>query len=202
MALRLGQAVAGGPGYIAWGELSPRKVSEGVSDATPPPDMALSGAPWASLDGVTWSPLPDPAPFAWGRVTSLTQGGPGLVAIGGTFDPATGSPAPAVWLSPDGLTWTRGDATAFGEGSPGLVTVGGGGPIAFGRLGRGQPAAWTSPDGQSWTLLPQSPGFVPSAVTRFGGGLVAVGDSSCPGPKGSGCVQQAAAWLSPPDLEP
>ena len=66
---------------------------------------------------------------------SVTQGGPGLVAVG--WDGLGGDFDAAVWTSPDGVAWTRvpDDETVFGGAGnqmalgvivrgPGLVVVG------------------------------------------------------------------------------
>ena len=69
---------------------------------------------------------------------------------------------PAVWTSPDGITWSRvpHDETVFGgesnqsmeevvAGGPGLVVVG------WNQVGDNVDAAvWTSADGTSWTRVP------------------------------------------------
>ena len=68
-------------------------------------------------------------------MSSVTVGGPGLVAVG--YDGLFGDQDAALWTSPDGITWSRvpDDETALGgerdqrmesvtAGGPGLVAVG------------------------------------------------------------------------------
>jgi hypothetical protein len=125
---------------------------------------------------------------------SVTAGGPGLVAVGSEDGDPIGSDA-AVWVSADGVTWTRvpHDETVFGGSGIhgpkehrmvsvtvrdlGLVAVGWTG---FDELGWDE-AVWTSPDGIAWTVLPQANtpdnGYVKMwAVTVGPSGLVAVGE--------------------------
>ena len=57
---------------------------------------------WTSVDGITWSRVsPNEAVFGEASMSSVTAGGPGLVAVGQSGGPA------AVWTSPDGIAWTR-----------------------------------------------------------------------------------------------
>ena len=73
-------------------------------------------------------------------------------------------PVPAVWTSPNGLTWTAADAidpAPFEYGELHDVAVSGSGLMAVGQVWdadmRSRPAIWTSPDGGSWTLQPGDP---------------------------------------------
>ena len=121
--------ITGGPGLVA--------VGSSESDENP------SAAVWTSSDGITWSRVPhDEAVFGGEdsqEMTSVTAGGPGLVAVGS--DASGGVPDGAVWTSPDGITWSRvpHDEVVFGgerfqtmnsvtTGGPGLVAVGSDGP--------------------------------------------------------------------------
>jgi hypothetical protein len=139
----------GGPGLVAVGR-------EGLRGET-------NAAVWTSSDGITWSRVPhDEAVFGgegWQAMTSVTAGGPGLVAVGSDqgFDGA-------VWTSPDGVTWSRvphDEAVFGGEGNQEMsgVTAGGPGLVAVGwdmPLGGNRDAAvWTSPDGITWSRVSQ-----------------------------------------------
>jgi hypothetical protein len=139
------------------------------------------------------------------RMTAVTTGGPGLVAVGergGPSDQAVGwmadRPMGAVWTSVDGITWSRvpHDPAVVGHWpttSPGNepfgwglsaqmrdITPGGPGLVVVGNIYRGAGptfgAVWTSPDGLRWTLAAdQIEASWISAVTEGGPGLVAVG---------------------------
>ena len=97
------------------------------------------------------------------RMFSVTVGGPGLVAVG--RDESGGDSDAAVWISVDGITWSRvpGDEAVFGgAGDQRIqrmvgVTVGGPGVVAVGREGSApdtDAAVWTSPDGITWSRIP------------------------------------------------
>jgi hypothetical protein len=129
----------GGPGFVAVG----RDDSGGNADA----------AVWTSPDGRTWTRVADDAPVFGGPgaqwMLGVAAGGPGFIAVGADgaggpsrwpelavpdldpFDPADA----AVWVSPDGLDWSRvveGDLSGVGDqrlrgvaaGGPGIVAVG------------------------------------------------------------------------------
>ena len=121
----------------------------------------------------------------------------GLVAVG-----ASGSAA-AVWLSPDGLNWTRvpHDEAVLGDGLMRSVAAYGGGFVAVGSDDSGgdaDAAVWLSPDGLNWTRVPHDEAVFGggghefmTSVASFDGGLVAVGRSD--GLERSG----SAVWTSP-----
>jgi hypothetical protein len=166
---------------------------------------------WTSPDGFTWSRvLYDEALFSGAIMSSVTAGGPGLVAVG-----EAGSHA-AVWTSVDGITWSRVpyDEAVFGEKAEAIaapipggsdmksVTIGGPGLVAVGSDGSpkrgGVAAVWTSPDGINWSRVPHDEavfggeddgyyGQSMDSVTAGGPGLVAVGSD----------VGRAAVWTSP-----
>jgi hypothetical protein len=133
----------------------------------------VRGAVWLSHDLATWERIDDasfvadqpqhpdgPEPAL--TLNSVTQGGPGLVAVGEssqfaevTRNLATADVRAVVFTSEDGQRWTRipHDEALFGgseratmkaviEGGPGLVAIGYSPP-------RG-PLAWTSVDGLTW----------------------------------------------------
>ena len=124
--------------------------ADGGDDAAPPPEAPLS-------DARQWTRVAhDEAVFGGDgqqAMSSVTAGGPGLVAVGRDEDRW----AAAVWTSSDGLLWERvaHDETVFGgagrqvmtsvtAGGPGLVAVGVDGDLQQG-VGRGAAAVWTSP---------------------------------------------------------
>ena len=128
-------------------------------------------------------------------MTSVTAGGPGLVAAG--WDGETGSGA--VWTSVDGLTWSRvpHDSAELGDS----LTVGGPGLVAVGEAG-GFAVVWTSSDGILWSPVfraehvAQFGDKFEGAVTRMSGvvaggpGLVTVGPSA-----NQGGPLRAVVWV-------
>ncbi len=185
---------AGGPGLVAAGFDS----SGGDRDA----------AVWGSADGRVWSRVPaDEAVFGGGAdqtIWSVTAGGPGLVAAGD--DVSGGDADAAVWVSADGLVWSRvpADEAVFGgpggqslqavaTGVPGLVAVG------FDYAGGDQDGAvWTSPDGLVWSRVFAGEAVLGGPGNQFmrrvaagGPGLVVVGADSPAGDR------DGAAWYWP-----
>ena len=172
----------------------------------------VDAAVWTSVDGITWSRVPrNEEVFGGAWITSVTVGGPGLVAVGGTDGYFTDGDA-VVWTSVDGITWSRvpHDENVFGgAGSQVIndVTVGGPGLVAVGNDGGIGPwdnnadtnaAVWTSVDGITWSRVPHDEtvfgtGGNPSmlAVTVGGPGLVAVGADYLPS------EAETPVWTSP-----
>jgi hypothetical protein len=181
---------AGGPGLVAVGtDGSHYHGEEGHLQEWG--DAAV----WTSVDGVTWSRVPhDEAVFGGAVMSSVTVGGPGLVAVGGTNSGA------AVWTSVDGIIWSRvphDEAVFGGDADMSSVTAGGPGLVAVGPGFLGGPAAvWTSADGLTWSRVPHDEavfgGAGMSSVTAGGPGLVAVGWFEEDGENGQG----AAVWTS------
>ncbi len=143
----------GGPGLVAVG------AATGIVGE---PDVGMSrAAVWTSVDGISWTRVPhDPEVFGdvegvWTRsMTAVTVGGPGLVAVGGNPHDVREQ---AVWMSPDGLTWTLVPPTAIpGDGFLEDVVAGGPGLVAVGGNNYVGAAVWTSPDGFTWTQVPPS----------------------------------------------
>ena len=113
------------------------------------------------------------------EMLAVTAGGPGLVAVGRDSPSSRyDSSYAAVWVSPDGIAWSRvphDEAVFGGEGRQGIsaVTAGGPGLVAYGS------AMWTSPDGVTWSRFPRDEvglgGGALLSVTAGGPGFVAVG---------------------------
>ena len=116
-------------------------------------------AVWTSPDGISWSRVPhDEAIFGEAIfdgesvpvMSSVTAGGPGLVAVGLETDTSLSEQDGVVWTSADGITWSRAphDAAVFGaEGRQGMgsVTAWGRGLVAVGGDGpnlEGDAAVW------------------------------------------------------------
>ena len=220
----MSDVAVGGPGLVAVGQqdvctdhevLDERGSSPVDEDGNLEPETVCedgNAVVWTSVDGLTWSRVPHDESVFSGQdfygMSSVTLGGPGLVAVG-LSDNSDGGDA-VVWTSVDGLTWSRvphDEAVFGGAGRQEMwdVTVGGPGLVAVGRdglgvwdntYGGGQDAAvWTSVDGLTWTRVPHDEdafgGVGPAmlGVTTGGPGLVAVGyswPSSAP----------AAVWTS------
>jgi hypothetical protein len=157
-------------------------------------------------------PFPSPSvadPAAQGQsvfrgagMSSVTVGGPGLVAVG------SADGAAAAWTSVDGISWLRvphDEATFRGEGAPWMsdVTAGGPGLVAVGAVGGvgGSDAlVWTSVDGITWSRVPHDEavfgGGWMSSVTIGGPGLVAVGSVDSDDDPEERTDADAAVWTS------
>lgn len=154
--------VAGGPGLVAVGYA-------GTADD-------VDAAVWVSSDGISWTRVTHDESVFGGQytemMTSLVAGGPGLIAVGyDMYHPAGASPTSqrreadaAVWISPDGLVWSR---VPHSEGVFGgdywlemsAITAVGDGFVAVGYRGLAgttSAAVWLSPDGLSWSRVPHS----------------------------------------------
>jgi len=185
----INDVTVGGPGLVAVGNDGGRGPWDNNAEN--------NAAVWTSVDGFTWSRVPDDETVFGGGgnpvMLSVTAGGPGLVAVGADFYPASLAET-AVWTSVDGIKWSRipDDATFFGATS---VTAGGPGVVAVGGDGDGL-GVWTSADGITWSRVPDD-GTVfggggsdwISEVTVGGPGLVAVGTYG----------GNAAVWVSEKD---
>jgi hypothetical protein len=141
-------------------------------------------------------------------MTSVTTGGPGLVAVG--WDGSLVGGSAAVWTSTDGLVWSRvsHDESVFGgDGGQSMedLVVGGPGLVAVGSDSRGfesVPAVWTSTDGLVWSRVAHDEAVFGLRGSMDGVavaeiGLVAVG-SEWPehGTYGSALDFDAAVWTS------
>jgi len=136
-AQRMVDVAVGGPGLVAVGSVT--ETLDGFYELS---DAAV----WTSLDGFTWSRVPDDeAVFSTSgalgdkdeAMLSVTAGGPGVVAVGFDSVDDCGWDS-AVWTSPDGLTWSRvpdeRNCVPFGPYDRMLsVTVGPSGLVAVGE---------------------------------------------------------------------
>jgi len=175
----------GGPGLVAVG--GDRSGQGATSNAVV----------WTSVDGITWARVPH-SDAIFGRkevnrcctsMSSVTVGGPGLVAVGLDWPGDGEDERAAVWTSVDGIDWSRvpHDEAVFGDAWMNSVTAGGPGLVAVGA-DEERAVVWTSPDGIAWSRVPhdgavfggeEAPpaccGAGMSSVTVGGPGLVAVG---------------------------
>jgi len=184
--------------------------SSDVAEATPSrpaADPVAAPTVFDPVSGYRWSRVAanDPGVFGDEReqgISSLTVGGPGLVAVGQ-------ADGPAVWTSVDGIAWSQppgneavfdigGGMASVTAGGPGLVAVG----VAFDEDGPGEDGAavWTSSDGLMWSRVPHDEavfgGAAMTSVTAGGRGLVAVGWDGHP----HGGESNAVVWTSPDGL--
>lgn len=155
-------ANASAVGALAW--KGDRFVAAGTTSAAP-----ASPAFWTSIDGVEW--IAASGEFGTGSVTKLAVGEVGLVAVGND-----GSDRAAVWLSEDGLAWSRAAAPA----TAGLIAVAHGPDELVATTSQaGTSTIWRSmDDARTWRL---DDGFDPAsgsvrALVAFQRRLVGFGD--------------------------
>jgi hypothetical protein len=137
---------------------------------------------WYSIDGLTWTQaaLPEAYPDEYGA--ALMVGGSGGFEIVEPTGLAT------AWHSDDGRTWLKAESPGgtFAAFVPTHLLTSAGRYVAMGYESgnAGVPSAWTSADGVAWSrssMEDPGPAFgcatgcQPTAVTRVGNALVAVG---------------------------
>ena len=128
LELLMSDVVVGGPGLVAVGR------EEWPDVGTPSAVGPQTAVVWTSVDGTTWTRLPDnDAVFGGAEVGGVIAGGPGLIAVGSH----TPGRRAVVWTSPDGTTWSRVpyDESVFGDAAMLSVTPFGSGYVAVGRTG-------------------------------------------------------------------
>ena len=149
-----------------------------------------------------WSRLPHTEALSDpGWMYSVTAGGPGLVAVG-REQVADDRYVGAVWVSSDGMAWSRlpHNEAVFGNASLNSVTSVGPNLVVAGLAWTGDKwgaMVWTSSDGVTWSRRPPDQAVFENAsvlsITAGGPGLVAVG--SAPGPGDPEAVP--VVWTSP-----
>ena len=125
-------------------------------------DGRRKSAVWMSSDGQDWVRIPhDEASFGSGGsgMEGVTYGGPGLVAVGNVCPDVerTCPGIPAVWTSPDGVTWDRTLLDGIG-GINDVVSVDGR-LVGAGTLHNGDDsdaALWVSRDAVTWDRVGQT----------------------------------------------
>ncbi len=168
----MSSVIVGGPGWVAVG-------SDGFDDGVDRGqlgdwrrDFLGDAAVWTSVDGMTWSRVGYDETVFGGEgnqwMDDVTSTGSGLVAVGGDW--SSEAFAAAVWMSVDGIAWSRipyDEAVFGGEHDQAMngVTATGSGVVAVGRAwaqsggdhsdGSDDSAAsvWTSADGVTWSWL-------------------------------------------------
>jgi len=178
--------LAGGPGLIAVG--SGTNGTEGGRAAI-----------WTSPDGEDWDLVTLEGRAARGRLTSVTAGPAGFVAVGGECCPDRA----AVWTSQDGLAWQRvGDQGSFDGAVMTSTTAWAGGLVAVGcvvDLECTGTAVWTSSNGTDWSRVALGRDIGAAYlgdITASGEVLVAVGttDRDQPGPPAIFVSLDAQTW--------
>lgn len=154
-------------------------VRDGAFVAVGGADGTKRSATWTSLDGIAWTRGPDGPALQAGVMQGIIPVGNSLVAWGFSIDPEV-CPAPMLWRSGDGVTWSlvsdrvgvqslwRSVSTAAGT-TIGLTVVGttGGGPLDL-----------TTADGVTWSAhdLPDDLRYGP--IIAWGNGFLAGGAQS------------------------
>ncbi|HDH27129.1 MAG TPA: hypothetical protein ENH00_13210 [Actinobacteria bacterium] len=196
----------GGPGNEAMAEVA-RFGSGLVAVGYDSSGGDLDAAVWVSPDGTSWSRAADPdGVFGGGgdqQMWSVAGFGSGLVGVG--YDSSGGDWDAAVWISPDGVAWSRvaDPGGVFGGSRDQVITsvvAFGSGLVGVGYDSSGgdwDAAVWVSPDGVAWSRVADPEGALGGGgdqqmrdVVGFGTGLVAVGNDA-------GILKPAAGvWLS------
>lgn len=167
------EAVFGGNGYqtMAW-------ITAWSGGLAAVGTSGTDAAVWVSADGVSWERIPNNDEALGGPgmqiMTSAAAWGEGLIAVGAEMSDTTAHAA--VWMSRDGVSWTRvpHDATTFGNAGALIgmtsVAVRDNGPIAVGWTVDDYymlPTIWTSLDGTAWVQLAHDAAVIGSDEVRF-----------------------------------
>ncbi|HEX7544420.1 MAG TPA: sialidase family protein [Candidatus Limnocylindrales bacterium] len=148
----------------------------------------------SASDGKTWEQISAPGAFEKDGPRFFAQGisddgKGGLIVVGGLPGGEAESIVPAAWHSTDGRTWARAQVgtPALARMSavtarPGAIVAIGDGRVVVNSAATGadqsvnQMYAWFSSDGNAWSqvVLPDSSGFIPSAISSWGGGFAAI----------------------------
>ena len=145
---------AGSAGYIATG-------FTGITVATP--------AVWTSTDGLSWRRVNVEARAFGGLVVNdVTAFAGGYIlagAVPSAESPGCGGPpfmTPSLWLSPDGLTWSRDKVpgtTDAAEATMRVLRISDHALYAF-ESGADTSASWASTDGRTWKPCPALTGWL------------------------------------------
>ena len=151
----------GGSGYIA--------VGSALDDATQL--RPVHAVVWTSIDGRTWSRVPDAPLFHppagtdqdfGAAMVSVATSRDRIVAVGSVGTQAEVGSALA-WWSADGVTWSLSDGDHFLYGQMFGAAVGGSGFLAVGPSGERSclGGIWSSStNGESWTCVASDPAFL------------------------------------------
>ena len=139
----------------------PVSTTSAVTTIAPATTTTIA-APLPSAPAMNWQRAPEHPMFDQTVIWSVTAGGPGLVATGGSHNDQGMMIDGIIWTSEDGISWQRIDDPSFATSVPEEE-------IKFGSLGTGirdvaatpqgvvgvgfvgnDGAAWYSPDGATW----------------------------------------------------
>ncbi len=184
---RPGRDVVDQPGVTVLVEPEPvSTLAESITATTELPDSNGRLVPFTS-DLVASRVRFDERTFGNAVMSSVVPSGVGFVAVGVSVDGSRRDGL--VWVSPDGLAWTRisEGQDVFNDVHLNSVAAYGEGLVAVGTYDSGtdvDPVVWLSDDGLAWDRVPDSDSALGGAgdqimvsVASFGGGLVAVGES-------------------------
>lgn len=174
--------------------VDPELPSETSTPVVTPTTVPIAVAPVASEAG--WSRWPiDASVFGNAAPLDVVSYDDALIAVGATHDCV--DCGPSVWLSSNGVEWTR-TFTDPNEGFIRAAAVGAHGIIAVGETstesGASTATMWTSPDGTSWTRGELPGGQQAYDVASGGPGYVAVG--SVDRIEGDTIYDDAVVWTS------
>jgi hypothetical protein len=217
----LWNGVWSGSQWVALGFVAPDSFAgtcEEVERMFAGPKVGKTAA-WTSPDGIVWERVG--MWDAW-MPMAITVGGPGLVAVGVSWDEAT-EPArlsPVVWLSTNGEDWWPVEDPDLGVSSGWIfgVAAAADGLVAVGYdcadpqnvdcwdgwgFWSGRSAVWTSADGTEWVRVPHDATVFPDhsriqgvAATHLG--WIAVGRHTTTPPEGRFVPPGIPiAWISP-----
>ena len=183
-------------------------VTTDTSPATTAVSVGTTSTTEPGPPSIRFTRVDDPS-FEGGVLNGVVAGGPGYVAVGSDEVPQDA----AVWVSADGVAWTRVESGSFSgvkddlglEGAQAMndVAIGLAGIVAVGSYERRESrdvdaGVWFSPDGLVWERVddPSLGGGgtqVMHSVATWNGMFVAVGETA--GPVGSG-EGRPALWTS------
>ncbi len=189
----LGRSIVTPPASVVTTSLPPPTLTTVPSTTPAPTTTVQQAAPVLEPEEIvypelTWSRIDSATPGSDGRQTmeSVIHDGERFVAVG-SEETDTGGRA-AVWMSSDGIDWSRvdNDESAFGGAGMADVVAGGPGYVAVGTawsepFGSAHGVVWTSVDGEIWSRSDRDllESVVPFSgvysVIAGGPGLVAVG---------------------------
>jgi hypothetical protein len=175
-------------------EVDTELPSETSTPVVTPTAVPIAVDPVASEAG--WSRWPlDASVFGNAAPLDVVSYDNTLIAVGATHDCV--ECGPSVWLSSNGVEWTR----TFTDPNDGFIraaAVGEHGIVAVGETstesGEVTATVWTSPDGTSWTRGELPGGQQAYDVASGGPGYVAVG--SVDRVEGNGIYADAVVWTS------
>jgi hypothetical protein len=194
------ETVFGGPGFQGMETVAVWTggfVATGTDRSSGAADVVV----WLSTDGLTWSRVPHQEALGGAGnqgIVDVIEWAGGLIGVG--WEDAGDADA-AVWISLDGLDWSRVVENEAVFGGPGVQVMGSivewpGGLLAVGATGS-DAGVWTSANGVTWTLLGAQDALgggglqALTGVTVLNDRLVAVGRSDHPADE-----PDAGVWVS------